>query len=306
MKRVESFQAPVIVEKNGSRPTLDDITIIIPTLGRPILKQCLQAIAGGTVLPARVILIDQSDNIQTSNWLKDLDGLGLKILHLRSGEKGPASARNEGIRQVQTAFIGAVDDDCIPNRDWLENLELQLRQTPEFIVTGRVDPAGDGNAPTIVSSSVSFIYRHPSIRFPSPLTTGNMGVALRIAQRIGPFDPILLTAEDNDWAYRALRDGISILYAPEVIVRHFHWRDKSQLAAAYHAYALGQGMFYGKHLRRGDWSMIARTAISLFRGARDFLQGSMAGDETNRVNGLARMSWLIPGLIAGLRGSNWS
>jgi hypothetical protein len=129
-----------------------------------------------------------------------------------------------------------------------------------------------------------------------------MGFALRIAQYIGPFDRDLFTAEDNDWAYRALRAGIPILYAPEIVVYHIHWRDKAQLAAVYRAYAWSQWAFYGKHLRQGDWSMLLRTTISLFRGVKSLINGVLHNDYGQRADGYARLTLLLPGLVAGLRG----
>jgi GT2 family glycosyltransferase len=123
---------------------------------------------------------------------------------------------------------------------------------------------------------------------------------LRTAQRIGTFDELLFTAEDNDWAYRALRAGIPILYAPDAIVSHFHWRAASQLASTYLDYAWGQGNFYGKYLRRGDLLMLPMTGISLFRGARDLLFGILSHDNSRRLSGSARMKRLIPGILHGL------
>ncbi len=285
-----------------SRRVLDDITVIIPTVGRAILQKCLQAIAEGTVLPACIIVIDQSDNLLVADWLNNLRKLGLDVRHLVSRERGPASARNLGLENVQTPFVAAIDDDCIAEKKWLEKMEMRLHQTPDVIVTGRVEPAGDGIAPTVVTSDVLKIHHRPSVRIPSPLTSGNMGFALRAARSIGFFDTGLITAEDNDWAYRALRADIPILYAPDVIVYHFHWRNKAELAATYRSYAWGQGAFYGKHLRKGDWSMIARVALSLFRGLRDLFYGVMTNDQSRWLNGSARVTWLIPGLVAGLRG----
>ena len=127
-----------------------------------------------------------------------------------------------------------------------------------------------------------------------------MGFAVRTARHIGPFDEDLFTAEENDWAYRALRAGVPILYAPELVVYHLHWRDRFQLAATYRTYAWSQGAFYGKHLRRGDWSMLVRTAISLFRGLRSLIIGLLDSNYKQRVDGYASMTRLLPGLIAGL------
>lgn len=281
---------------------LADFTVIIPSVGRCQLQRCLQSIACGSVLPSRMIVVDQGDNPEVTHWLQRFDSLGFEILHLHSAKRSPASARNEGLEHVQTAFVAALDDDCIAERNWLEKMELKLGENPAAIVTGRLEPAGDGIPPTIVTSQTPCIYRRPAVRILSPLASANMGFALKTAQAIGPFDQHLFAAEENDWAYRALTARIPIIFAPEIVVYHLHWRDEGQMAATYRIYAWSQGAFYGKHLRRGDWLMVIRAALSFYRGARELFYGLIYKDQRRRTNGYARVSRLIPGLFAGLRG----
>ncbi len=302
MGQTESSQSVVAEKERESRRVLDDLTVIVPTVGRPILEKCLKSIARGSVLPSRVIAIDQGENPDVVDYIHSVESMGLKILHLHSTERSPASARNRGIEQVETPFVAAIDDDCVAEADWLEKMEPQLGQNPTAIITGRLEPAGGGIPPTTFTSLVPCIYSRPSIRIHSPLQTANMGFALRIARQIGPFDGNLSPAEDNEWAYRALRAGVLIRYAPEIVVYHHHWRDKAQLAYAYRAYAWSQGAFYGKHLRQGDYLMALRAAISLRRGMRILIYGLVDKDYGKRIKGWARIRWLLPGLISGLRG----
>ena len=37
-----------------------DVTVVIPTVGRPLLRQCLGSIAAADPRPAEVIVVDQS------------------------------------------------------------------------------------------------------------------------------------------------------------------------------------------------------------------------------------------------------
>ena len=97
----------------GSRWALDDITVVIPTAGRPILQISLQSIASGTMLPARISAIDQGNNPAVADWLGSVEALGLETFHLRSPERRPASARKRGIEQVKTPFVAVIDDDCV-------------------------------------------------------------------------------------------------------------------------------------------------------------------------------------------------
>jgi GT2 family glycosyltransferase len=302
LDQTEDSQESTLDLDRKVRRVLNDLTIIIPSVGRPLLQRCLQAISSGNRLPCRIIVIDQGDNPEVAQWIQSIRDMGIEILHLLSEERSPASARNRGIEQVQTRFVVAIDDDCLPNWDWLEKMEMQLHQNPEVIVTGLVAPAGDGSPPTIAISDVLSIIRHPSLRYHSPLTTGNMGFALNTAQRIGRFDENLFTAEDNDWAYRALRAGIPILYDPGVIVHHYHWRDEEQMVKTHREYALGQGAFFGKHLRQGDLSMLVRIALHLFRSVRSFIRSLIEKDQFKRNIGFPRILWFFEGIKLGFRG----
>jgi glycosyltransferase involved in cell wall biosynthesis len=256
----------------------------------------------GRALPARIIVVDQGNNLEVTKWLQAIDGSGIEVLHIRSTGKSPSSARNEGIEQVRTSFIAAIDDDCLAEVGWLETMAERLCEIPEGIITGRVEAAGDGVPQTVVTSTIPQLMSHLSIQNLSPLATGNMGVSREVARRIGTFDESLFTAEDTDWAYRALRMGIPILYTPDVIVYHHHWRDRSQAANNYQEYAKGLGTFYAPHLRHGDWSMILRALLALVRGIRILLKGWISQDQDLSQKGYARLTRLIPGIINGLMG----
>jgi len=246
-------------------------------------------------------VVDQGENPAVAGWLRRVSAGGLETVHLGSSQRSAASARNLAIERVTTTFAAAIDDDCVPAADWLDRMDSCLRHNPEALVTGRCLPGGGGFAPTIVTSTVPRTHIRPSMRFPSPLASGNMGFALATARRIGPFDEKLAQAEDNDWAYRALRGGIPIVFAPEVVVNHVHWRSNDELAAAYRAYARSQGAFYGKHLRRGDWAMVVRTADYLLRSGHAMLHGLVTNDSTKRAAGYTKITHLLSGVFAGLR-----
>lgn len=285
----------------GARRIAEDITVIIPTIGRKTLMGCLQSIVQGTTLPACIITVDQGNNPAVADWMRQLRDLGLNALHIHSMDRSPASARNAGIAKVSTRFVAAIDDDCEVEIKWLHAMQALLRQNPSAIVTGRLEAAGDGVPPTVVTSRVPRTYLRPSVRILSPLASANMGFAVSTANGIGAFDETLFSAEENDWAYRALKKGIPIVYAPELTVYHRHWRNASELGSTYQDYARCQGAFYGKHLRQGDWSMLLRVLISLFRGVRMAAIGIAKNNRTLCANGWTRIAYLMPGLLAGLR-----
>jgi GT2 family glycosyltransferase len=130
-----------------------------------------------------------------------------------------------------------------------------------------------------------------------------MGAALDIFRKVGLFeeDPVMATAEDAEWAYRALRGGVSIRYEPDVVLAHFGWRDTRKRVEQYRGYALSHGGFYGKYLRRGDLFILARAVGHFGRALRRWVRGTVAGDAEPAILGKAYCLNLLPGIRAGLR-----
>lgn len=284
------------------RPVLDDISIVIPTLGRPIIESCLYWIGSGSAWPRELIIVDQGQNQQVEAWIKTLRSYGLDTRYVPSSQRGRAAGINRGLECVQTRFVAVTDDDCFVDARWLENMAGCLRESPETIVTGKVEAAGENGEFCVVTSTQPTIYTRPQLKI-HPLIGGNMGVAMRSVERIGFFDehPAVNSAEDSDWGYRALRLGIPILYRPEIMVRHYNWRDNNQKANRYRQYSRSQGGFYGKHLLSGDPLIALQTGRDLIRGPIRWLRGAVRQDADMIARGRADTLELVPGILDGLR-----
>ena len=284
------------------RPVLDDLSVVIPTVGRVILERCLHYIAVGSAWPARLIVVDQGSSPMVAAWLAQLRSLGLETYYVPSSQRGRAAAVNRGLERVQTRFVAVTDDDCFVDRDWLASMAAHLREYPEAIITGRVEAEGDEAVLVVVNSRTSAIQRRPRLKYDS-MCGGNMGVALATIQRIGLLDEdtCLRTAEDGEYAYRALRAGTAIVYAPDVAVRHFGWRAPAERATQYRDYARSHAGFFGKYLRRGDWFIALRIIVHVARALRRWLRGVVTADRDLALNGRAYVIELLPGLIAGWR-----
>jgi len=286
------------------RSTLEDLTVLIPTLGRPLLKQCLQSIVEGSFWPGHLIVVDQRSSLKVTSWLDALMNIGMSAEYLPSSQKGVAAGTNRGIERVRSRFVIVTHDDCIASPDWLECMGAKLRQHPEAIITGQVRPGSDGVVVSIKTSPISKIYTRRSLR-EDFLFPNNMGFSRSIYDTVGLFDEssFLLSAEDNDWSYRALRKGVPIIYAPEIVVEHLDWRDESQLLETFRAYARSEGGFYGKHLAHGDMFIALRSLIYIMRGLLRLGRGITTFDKDLIVNGGSSIVDFIPGIIAGICGS---
>lgn len=283
------------------RAVLNEMTVLIPTLGRAILEGTLITLAEGTVWPGELILIDQGPSADVAGWVANLNQLGLHTTYFPSTQRGRASGINRGLERVRTRFVAITDDDCFVAQDWLEKMAAHLKENPVAVVTGRVEAAGNDMI-TVVTSREPAIYNTPRLQFDS-LSGGNMGTSMKVIARIGYFDedPRLKTCEDGDWAYRALREGVAIHYTPEVVVWHYGWRNPDERIVQYRNYARSHGGFYGKYIRKGDLFILLRAVIHHLRALMRWLRGILRKDDELALNGWAYMTGLLPGILAGLK-----
>jgi GT2 family glycosyltransferase len=286
-----------------TRPVLEDITIVIPTLGRPILEACLYWILAGSAWPGGLIVVDQGRNPQVAQWIEAIQSLGIAAEYIPSSERGRAAGVNCGLERAQTRFAAVTDDDCFVESEWLENLTGHLRRHPDAIVTGRVE-AGTEDVIVVVTSQVPAVQRRPYLSF-DHLSGGNMGTSSAVLKQVGLLDedPRLRTAEDGEFAYRALRAGVPIFYAPDVCVHHFGWRDEGQRTDQYRGYARSHGGFYGKYLRQGDWFIALRASVHYLRSFRHWFRGKLSGDVELQAFSWAYIAGLLPGIISGFQSS---
>jgi GT2 family glycosyltransferase len=286
-----------------ARPVLNDISVLIPTLGRELLQDSLARIATSDAWPCRLLVVDQGDNPEVGTWIARLQASGLQAEHLKSRQRGRACAINRGLERIQTRFVVVTDDDCLVARDWLPKMARRLAEMPDRIITGRVEPAGDEeSALSVVTSTLARIYYRPELRA-QPLIGGNMGLSIDIVARVGPFDehPSIHSAEDNDWGYRALRLGIPVVYDPDILVHHVSWRNQAQRAERFRHYAGCQGAFYGKYLLGGDPLIMLQTARDLTRSPVRWLLGVLRGNADMKASGRADILYMVPGILTGIR-----
>jgi GT2 family glycosyltransferase len=286
--------------------TWRDLTVVIPSLGRPLLRGCLASIAAGITRPAEVIVVDQGSDPAVEVAIDEVRAAGLPIDHIRSKQAGIAAGTNRGLELVRTPFVATTHDDCHVRADWVRTLSERLPAIGDAILTGRVEPAGEGLVLTVITQNERRVYSEPMIDR-DVLFPANMAFPMRVLDRVGLLDEhasLRVAGEDNDWAYRALRAGVAIAYEPTVVVAHVGWQHPRERTTMYRRYARGQGAFYGKHLRRAD-AFIARRAVhDLVRGPWFVARGLATRNIDLLAMGMGAVTGLPTGLLAGLRNAS--
>jgi GT2 family glycosyltransferase len=296
-----------------------NLTVGIATLNRPSgLARCVDALLSGEVLPAEIIVVDQSANDATQEVVEQRKSNDLKIIYIRQEKCGLSLSRNAVIARASNPIVAVTDDDCVPDRGWVRAIEhaFILSNNTADAVAGRVLPLGpDVYGLYAVSSRVSpnrCEFRGKTM--PWIVGTGaNFAVKREWFRRVGNFDERLgvgspgKAGEDADVIYRLLRAGAHLVYEPDAVIYHER-QDRARRLATRWSYGYGIGAFCGIWLRRGDpysirilgyWAFwqCRDLAIAFFR--RQWLEAyqrwlSLVGTLGGLMYGLCRKRLAIP------------
>lgn len=177
------------------------VTVVVPTRGRPeALRLCREALEAQTV-PVEVVVVE------------DVEG------------RGPAWARNEGVRRARGEVVCFTDDDCEPEAGWAEALVAPILAGEAEAATG---PVAIREGATAADRAWEAIVHYLQVRAMAPGTaspgfavTANLAAKRPLLERLS-FDESFSAAagEDRDWGERAARAGAAPVFVPAAIVVH--------------------------------------------------------------------------------------
>lgn len=247
--------------------SLYDVTVAIATCDRPdALARCLAAVYAGDMLPAQIIVVDQSAADASREVVGRFRSAPVAPLYIRQPRLGLSASRNAAFAAATHPVVAVTDDDCVPARDWVAVVQQAFSShTPPAALTGRVLPYGTDepglHAVSLRPSARPVEYRRTSA--PWAVGTGGNFAALREwIERIGGYDERLgagspgRAAEDTDVLYRLLRAGAPVRYEPRALVYHDRQSARRRLAGSC-GYGYGIGACCAIWLRGGDWRAVA-------------------------------------------------
>jgi GT2 family glycosyltransferase len=275
-------------------------SVVIPTIGRPAqLEMCLASLAACEPRANEIVVSDQSGHPAVDTLVDRFAAVGARVV--RCAGTGEARNANTAIQAAKHEVLLRTDDDCTVRKDWVARTFDGLRADPEAMLTGRVLPQGPADrTPSTIDDPSPRIYQ--GVPHFDKLYTGNMAVRRSELLSVGGFDPrIQPAASDNDLCYRWLKAGRRLLYEPELVVWHHDWRSSDELEQLYFGYGRGQGLFYAKHLCRGDVALLPFLLRDLRWALRDLVYRLKAPRPSEREPWAGYPRGLPAGLLQGLR-----
>jgi glycosyltransferase involved in cell wall biosynthesis len=201
------------------------VSVVIPTYNRKeTLKQTLDALFSQSYHKDKyeIIVIDDGSTDGTKEMIdKLINKSSCKIKYIYQSNKGPAVARNKGIKSSEGEIILFTDDDCIPERDWISK---HVRWYEKDVV---------GVGGLLISKNETLLDKMDYYRYkdqyidrklvynPTLLGTANCSYKREILEEAGGFDESFSFpgGEDGDLATRVLRIGKTVI-DPNTIVYH--------------------------------------------------------------------------------------
>lgn len=272
--------------------TLDSLTVIIPTYNRAaVLKKALEAYNGQAEpqLIRELIVVDDGSTDDTPSVVRQAAEHNLfPIRYLHQANRGPAAARNYGIRETHSRLVLFTDSDIVPERDLVSQHIVWHRNNPDdsVAVLGYVTWPSDPKPTPFMSwcgeegTLFAFGKFQPGQQLgPFDLYTCNVSLKTEFLKASGLFDEDFKGAayEDTEIGYRLAKVGMRLLYNPHAKARHhqfFRFADICEKAAANRAAAAvffqkeaGQRLIEIETARKRKWGYLYEIRRLAGRGA---------------------------------------
>jgi len=239
--------------------------IIVSWNGRRHLEACLPAAEAQRDVRAEIVLVDNGSTDGTVEFVRSAFPR-VRIVRLETN-CGFAGGNNAGAREARGEFLAFLNNDTVPESNWLPALRLGIDRASGFSLAtsrivymhdpGVIDSAGDG----LFRAGAAFKWHHGE-RIDAAQTSvevfGVCGAAClmpkAVFDELGGFDADFFAShEDVDLSYRARLHGYRCRYVPDSVVRHHG----SATLGTVSVFAVFQGQ------RNLEWMYLKNTPTSL-------------------------------------------
>lgn len=249
---------------SNTRP-FDFISVVVPTYNRcHLLSDCLRSLNEQTIGTSsyEVIVVDDGSIDDTPVVIEEFSRSSkVNLINLRQKNRGPAAARNLGIKSAAGQLVAFTDDDCEVTPDWLKRLV-------EGFTDEKVGGVG-GIGKQKTSGNINDYLYYEKILEPGVmngkvlyLVTANACYRKKILEEVGGFDERIRFpgGEDPDLSLKILERGYQLRRNPECIVYHQYPEKLQGMFRMFYNYGRGRHLI---HLKWGE-TYFKRPEIKLF------------------------------------------
>jgi glycosyltransferase involved in cell wall biosynthesis len=199
------------------------ISVVVPFHNsKSYIAACIEGLLAQSYPQERyeIIMVDNNSTDSSSEIVKSYPRIKL----ISEGKPGAYAARNRGVREATGEIIAFTDADCVPSKNWLQEIDVTMTHSDVGIVIGSHGLARDSFLLSLVED-----YEHEKndYIFSSEIKelyygyTRNMAVLKTLLDQMGPFiekargsDVVLVCRCVDMHSYEIVH------YSPEIRVTH--------------------------------------------------------------------------------------
>jgi glycosyltransferase involved in cell wall biosynthesis len=249
------------------------ISVLLCTRNRAAkLHRAIESILGNSYRNFELVVVDQSTDRESRTKVESFNDP--RLVYVPTTTVGLSRARNLAVRVARWNVVVFTDDDCICHPNWLSSIIIEYeRESSVMGVFGRVVAYGEGApgmfCPSLIEAGERRVVDAPVIPQRVLGAGNNMSFRKDVFRKIGLFIESLgagtsmKSGEDTEFVYRALRQRIRFVYAPDALVYHDNWLSLAHYPTLARGYILGGSAVFAKfalHLDGIALAHLARTA----------------------------------------------
>ena len=215
------------------------VTVVLPTYRRDdALARAMQGLAvqEDPGVTWDLVVVDNEDPPGAdATYTAGAEGFPVPVRLVREAEKGACSARNRGLAEVTGTIVAFIDDDVVPNPDWLRRIIAPILAgrcdgTGGRVVLDPTVPVPGWMHPHVLALLSAFDLGDEERPLEPPddyLLTANAAFVTEGIRAIGGFDPSLgprpgvpMVNDDVDLFRRLVAAGHAVHYVPDAVVTH--------------------------------------------------------------------------------------
>jgi Predicted glycosyltransferases len=224
--------------------TLENVSLVVTVKNEGAgIVEFLDAIAGQSMLPAEVIIVDGASRDDTATRVQTYSKMRIQVI---IEDCNIARGRNIGIRSAKCDFIVITDAGCIPWSDWIEKI-CEDRNQADVIV---------GNYRARILSPLDACQAALMNLFGSDGSLSNFAISSRsiafqrrIWKQVGGYPEWLKYSEDAYFHDLLKRHSSRIVFKRDAIVEWNQRKSISEIVLQYYRYMEGEAIGR-RHLAR--------------------------------------------------------
>lgn len=237
------------------RPPMDPsvaprVSVIICTYnGSATLRACLEGVLSLRYPNFEVIVVSDGSTDGSGEIAREYEAVNV----IETAQNGLAAARNTGMEAATGEILAYIDDDAVPDPDWLAHITAAL-DGDSFAAAGgpNVLPPGAGTVAQCVANAPGGpTHVLVSDREAEHIPGCNMAIRKTALEQIGGFDPRFRAAGDDvDVCWRLLDAERRIAFSPGAVVWHHRRGTVTGYLRQQRGYGRAEALLERKHPER--------------------------------------------------------